>query len=391
MTFHEFITSSDLAFGDIMINSCDPEFVDSKSTTSQVYRLASYGLFANRVIVPSRYLLQPGVTFDAVRTLTGLLEEGIVVPDLREGYSSFVEFLEDKSSGALEPNRLQCAQFLDDHARAVYSFDISGQSELYHKRLIEDISEQGLLRRKIDPDGVKDHLFERAIEEFAQQGGSRRTFKRILASFFHGQENVIQEWAALRYYTTPAELEPRCFRDFPSKVSAEMRRNRLSAPMHLADPDRDDQMPEPMRAAYRVLIDLPADLPPENLMELSSVVCKVRDGISNGAAKFAKLSERGFAANVAEANDLFQEAVRKERKLSQALKYSSSLSGALAPAVSWVLGISLDPSMPLEDAVELGIGMVAKLTEGVVRKEACPFIETASKLETEFKRNKFHL
>lgn len=116
---HEFIVSSDLDFGDVVANHCDPEFSlvasgGMDSLPSRVYRLVAYALFANRLIIPSRYLLQPCMTYDALVALRGLLEAGVVVPDLREGHYSFVEYL--KEEGVVDKRRLGCAEFLDRYA-----------------------------------------------------------------------------------------------------------------------------------------------------------------------------------------------------------------------------------------------------------------------------------
>ena len=51
----EYIASSDLNFGDVVANHCDPEFSlavggGADSLPSRVYRLAAYALFANRLI-----------------------------------------------------------------------------------------------------------------------------------------------------------------------------------------------------------------------------------------------------------------------------------------------------------------------------------------------------
>lgn len=87
--YHDYITSSDLSFGDIVFNNCDPDQFQisycDQDTIAILYRLIAYSLYAKRVVIPSRYLLSAGSAFDAVETLTPLLEEGVIVPDLREG------------------------------------------------------------------------------------------------------------------------------------------------------------------------------------------------------------------------------------------------------------------------------------------------------------------
>lgn len=95
--YHDYITSSDLSFGDIVFNNCDPDQFQisycDQDTIAILYRLIAYSLYAKRVVIPSRYLLSAGSAFDAVETLTPLLEEGVIVPDLREGYFSFTDYV----------------------------------------------------------------------------------------------------------------------------------------------------------------------------------------------------------------------------------------------------------------------------------------------------------
>lgn len=384
MTVHEFITSSELEFGDMVINFCDPEFAqyhkaNQERITEQVYKIISYGLFASRLIVPSRYLLQPGVTFNAVSSLKGLLEEGVLLPDLREGYSSFVEYAKDSSPHDSE--KVKCAQFLDDHAPLVYSFNIEGQSSLYHEHLMHDISQDGLLRNKIDPNRELDDKFNSICETFANCEGSRKTFVNLLLAELVGFDDVIKEWAALRYYTTPAELEPRCFRDFPAAVSHSLRQNGLSNISCFIDPDQHGRMPEPMESAHRLLIALPDSLDTNDLGVLSEIVIKIREQVPRGAAKFSSLSRQGFQENVDDLNHIFQEALQRERRFSGYTRsmIPSFIEGHLVPIViSWILGISLDP---LDGAVfDAGILGLKSFVEHEINRRAFPFIETTEQL-----------
>lgn len=77
---HDYITSSELSFGDIVFNNCDPDQFQisycDQDTIAILYRVIAYSLYAKRVVIPSRYLLSAGSAFDAVKTLTPLLEEG---------------------------------------------------------------------------------------------------------------------------------------------------------------------------------------------------------------------------------------------------------------------------------------------------------------------------
>lgn len=390
MAQHEFITSSDFRFGDIMINFCDPEFLPYHLSTQviaveQVYKMVSYALFASRLIIPSRYLLQPGVTFDAVSTLESLLEEGVIVPDLREGYSSFVNYAEDIDRNNSE--RMKCARFLDEKAKVVYSFDIDGQSTLYHKHLLDDISENGLLRKKIDPDNSLFNAFEEALEEFSNLEGSRRAFVSLLSAKMPDHHSEIQKWAALRYYTTPAELEPRCFRDFPASISDQLRKNNLSIPSYFTDPDQQGNMPEPFESAHKVLISLPEGIELESLRALSNVVLDVRKKIPEGAAKFASLSEQGFRDNLDQINETFRIATLRERRLYNLVHGNMAriAQGLAVPlTISWGFGISLDP---LTNAcVELSIAGLGNMLMNQIDRKVFPFVETSSHLKRSAER-----
>lgn len=382
---HEFIVSSDLDFGDVVANHCDPEFSlavggGMDSLPSMVYRLVAYALFAHRLIIPSRYLLQPCMTYDALVALRGLLEAGVVVPDLREGHCSFVEYL--KEEGVVDKGRLGCAEFLDRHASSVYSFDIKGQSELFHARLLEDLSEDGMLRSKLRLAGVQESRIDALRGEFAECEGGRRAFVNLANKYVPHNEGTISKWAALRYYTTPAELMPRCIRDVPASVSAELRACRLSTPLTLSDPDEFGNLPQPMELCHRVLVGLPKNLGREDLALLSDAVLYVREQVPKGAAKFACLAERNFAGNLGEINQALSDALQRERRFSSLTRsfVVEALEGEIPlPVVSWCLGYSFGDF----DGAVAGVAVsyvVSKIRE-CASKRATPFLETSERLE----------
>lgn len=381
----EYIASSDLNFGDVVANHCDPEFSlavggGADSLPSRVYRLAAYALFANRLIIPSRYLLQPCTTYDALVTLRGLLEAGVVVPDLREGYCSFVEYL--KEEGVVDERRLNCAEFLDRHASSVYSFDIKGESELYHTRLLEDLSEGGLLRMKLELAGVRESKIDAFRNAFIECEGGRRSFERLAKKYIPYNDGTISKWAALRYYTCPAELMPRCIRDLPAPVSAELRENRLSTPLTVSDPDEFGNLPQPMELCHRVLVGLPENLDREELTLLSNAILYVRERVPEGPAKFASLAEQSFAKDLNDINAVFSEALRREKRFSS-LTHSfvvDALGGLIPlPVISWCLGYSFGD---FDGAVAgIAVSYALKKIMGQVSKKATPFLETSERLE----------
>lgn len=382
---HEFIVSSDLDFGDVVANHCDPEFSlvasgGMDSLPSRVYRLVAYALFANRLIIPSRYLLQPCMTYDALVALRGLLEAGVVVPDLREGHYSFVEYL--KEEGVVDKTRFGCAEFLDRYASSVYSFDIKGQSELFHRRVLEDLSEGGLLRSKLRLAGVRDLKIDALRDAFTECEGGRRSLVNLASKYVPHNEGAISKWAALRYYTTPAELMPRCIRDFPASISAELRESHLSMPLTVSDPDEFGNLPQPMELCHRVLVGLPKNLGREELALLSDAVLYVREQVPKGAAKFACLAERNFAENLGEINQALSDALQRERRFSSLTHgfVVEALEGEIPlPIISWCLGYSFGN---LDGAVAgVAVSFVLNKIRECAAKRVTPFLETSERLD----------
>lgn len=288
-----------------------------------------------------------------------------------------------------DTERIKCASFLDSHSSIIYSFDIKGQSELYHKRLLEDISPDGQLRNIIDPNGNKSEQFDQLIDIFSSCQGSRRTFIDIASKTLNGFNEELSHWAALRYYTTPAELQPRCLRDFPVAISNELRKCGLSRPLSFVDPDEFGAMPEPMSSAHRVLISLPRYLTQIELQVLSSIVLDIRRQVPKGSAKYASLCEKGFQDNIQEINQLFSEALAREKSFSLiTCSQIADMIAGNAPSllISWTLGVSFGPL--LGAGFDLIQNLIRSIVANSIKKNTQPFLETAEKLSV--KTRKLH-
>lgn len=120
-------------------------------------------------------MLSAGSAFDVVKTLTPLLEEGVIVPDLREGYLSFTDYVSNIEIP--NPEQLKHAKFLDEHASTIYSFDSYGQSDIYKASLIRDISEGGLLFKRLSAEGVSPLRLRLLKNELLSLEGSRSKFE----------------------------------------------------------------------------------------------------------------------------------------------------------------------------------------------------------------------
>lgn len=352
------------------ISYCDQD------TIAILYRLIAYSLYAKRVVIPSRYLLSAGSAFDAVETLTPLLEEGVIVPDLREGYFSFTDYVSNIENPI--PEQLKHAKFLDEHASTIYSFDSYGQSDIYKASLIRDISEGGLLFKRLSAEGVSPLRLRLLKNELLSLEGSRSKFEKAARDNGIEHSELVSKWAALRYYTTPAEICPRCIRDFPFSVSNELRSSGLSVPLLLENPDRLGGVPQPMALSYEAMVSLPQDISLDELAFLSDIVLKIRNKVPCGPAKFASIAEDGFKDQVHVINQMLAEAIATERKMSHKLqRFSLDCLRGEAPflILSWAFGVSLDDS---EGALAgVALSLLNRHIDSAILEKRAPFLETS--------------
>lgn len=408
---------ADLTYGDITVNFCDPTFQirmqygrTGLSAIELAQRIAAYALFANRVIVPSRYLLQKGDTFDALSQMLPLLEGGIIVPDLRQGCDSFVTYVKGGGAGrddGLYEEHLECARFLDQHAALVFNFDSKNQGAIYKERVIQDLSPGGVLWNLHREDRGFAEGASRLASKYADSPGGRRLLVKMGSKLLPEHKGVIEDWAALRYYTTPAELEPYCIRDFPYKVSSRLREMGMSRPVRFVDPDSEGGMPEPMASAHHVLMGIPETNDADAMRLMALAVVETRQSCKTGAAKFATLTKVGFRDNVEEINALFQEEIWREWEKVDAMSRHRALHSTTSRVIWWSLGAALgygigiasDALIPIDTteiqlggalgvdsltdlALTVGLGGLADKGGSELRKRAAPFLETTSHLES---------
>lgn len=391
----DYITSSDIQFGDIVINSCDPAIpvTSYRSVAEIIYSLTAYALFAKRIIIPSRYLLYGGPVYDAICVLHGLLEEGIIVPDIRENHSSFSEFAND-TLGA--PSDV-CARalFLDQHSSAVYSFEAGDQSGRYHAHLLHDIDpeQNGALAGIVSNQGASHDDLLRIAEKFSTQMGSRSGFIETASEILPQFYDTFSNWAAFRYYVTPTETENRSIRDLPSGISNMMRQAGISIPIVQSERFSSENILPPANLTYRILIDLPREIAVNNLSFLSDVVIQVRRQVPKGSAKFSSLAEKGFKENAEEINQVYREAVASERHFDQLIGSSAVRSFANKTAgflvsFSLLAAAGIDPANSIAASITLDMALDAIVSKGcaAIRGNAIPFIETSQRFEESIRK-----
>ena len=133
-----------------------------------------------------------------------------------------------------------------------------------------------MLFKRLSAEGVSPLRLRLLKNELLSLEGSRSKFENAARDNGIEHSELISKWAALRYYTTPAEICPRCIRDFPFSVSNELRSIGLSVPLLLENPERYGGVPQPMALSYEAMVSLPQDISLDELAFLSNIVLKIR-------------------------------------------------------------------------------------------------------------------
>lgn len=387
-----FIEAADLTCGDVVMNSCDPDFLSLRNpyeTTMLVYKIVAYAAFANRVIVPGRYLLAPkSNAFKASVTLERLLEAGVLIPDLRVGYDSFKSFVQDRRAG--NDQLYERAKWLDEHCDTVFHFDVKGESDLYRAHLVTDLDiDSGLLARALIDRRVPEQEIRKIAEQFHEKGGNRQSFVREAAAILPAHTELFARWAAMRYYSTPAEIEEAAIRDMPPQVSELINSEDMRVSGRLLTDDGRDPRQTPVDGAYEVLMVLPRNARHLDLSPLADIVLKVREECPAGAAKFQSISENGFEENLDDTNSLFMEELARERDRFPESLASRILSATISGAPFWALSWQLHPVIP--EPIEVGASFLwdelSYQLGNAFKRKLNPFVETAQHLRKHVKKH----
>lgn len=197
--------------GDIVLNLGDPDYplepgdslYGSLTPADLLCRILAYTLVAERIYVPSRYLLAGGPILGAVKIAPALLELELVVPSIHENEQSFEDLARHRRRGVLAEEN---GRWLDEHAPARQPFTVGPLSRLYKSQIIDDLSEDGPFWRMLDAyhrPGIRKRLIT-LKHRFESSEAGRGSLVELSASILPRYRNIFERWAAVRYYSTPA-------------------------------------------------------------------------------------------------------------------------------------------------------------------------------------------
>lgn len=368
------ISDTEVMPGDVVLNFCDPAFLldpdEARLQTREdhLVRLLAYVLYARRVFVPGRYFLEEGPFFEAAALAPQLLQEGLVVPDIRAGCASFEELLHVRG---LAPETQPRAAFLDQHAKHLSVFQDRGLSERYRCRLIEDLGDGGALdslapgrRRELDSIAQAMNTIE----------ASREGFRSLTTKLPTEVRREFDRWAAVRYYTTPMEDDPVRVRDIPHSAARLLKRASQLVSLHVEDPTLAHDLPDPMtEAAQRLRLAIPRFAQPDDLRVLVEAVLHTRADVPEAQEKLAGIIERSRADGIVGS---LNEALRKNLMTERLFRSLSKRARdhVKEEAKSTGVDLAVESALgPIGAALNFARSVQARVEEEAERRRSAPW------------------
>ena len=123
--------------------------------------------------------------------------------------------------------------------------------------------------------------------------GTRENFIRVASTLLPEHKRLFQQWAALRYYLTPMELEPVRIRDLPHSAALLAKKAGVMSVTTIEDPEEGGKIPEPMANAISMMkIDMPVVIREIDARCLTNAVLKTRDVLPEAQDKFGNIIEQ---------------------------------------------------------------------------------------------------
>lgn len=371
------IPLSEAQTGEVVLNFCDPNFIHDEDLQPfqawnyDLTRLLAYTLYAKRVIIPSRYLLRNTPLFQMVSYMPELLQEEIIVPDLRAGASSFEEI--EVKRGRCEAD-IECARFLDRHSSKA-EFDSTGQGKAFHSQILEDLEPTGALGRMLGEESFE--ALASISARFSDTYG-RDTFVEIATEVMPELGETWEKWAGVRYYTTPMLFDKTRVRDLPQTAMRLLEETGSVEETFIVDPTLKG-IPNPMgriAETTEVFIPTPTVFLERDLRMLAEAIMLTRQAVPQACGKFSDIVSAVQAREVSETlNDALKSALNKEIILSN-ISFSlreQILYGAEKAGSNALIGVALGSLGPMAPLAKAGVDVLQVLKEFEEEKARAPF------------------
>ena len=364
--------------GLIILNHGDPAFTHSSphdidKVEEEFIYLISYLLFAESVVIPSRYFIDSAQMSQVSFWSAPLLEEGLIIPERRDGAESFVDASHQRGVGEIGLRR---SEFLDEHTSRTRSFQYTDLSNTYMELLSSDLDNDGSFRRVV-PGGLKGGMkqsLDRALEAYrGVEDVTPEAFSRAVGSVNPKLSGIALRWAMARYYTTPLIYDSSNTREIPKRAAQLLQRGRV---LDIGFPVFDNAAP--VDFARTRIGEITAELPGGGVSEHYEAYCEAlmeaRQRVPEARTLFSEMRDQAALRDVSgtltrEFAEELNKQLRVRTQTGKAFLLTSSLiGGAAGVAASFVAspGVGFQIGTGLGSAVATGVATKI-IDTGVVR------------------------
>lgn len=375
----DMLESKDLEFGDAVLNFGDSIYRESAERRAQdnVLRLCAYALFANRVGLPTRHVIQNGSLFQVLQWMPSLLQDGLVFVDVPNGSTSVVENVDEAKYAGSQDEQFR-ARFLDEHSKVLHTFDASGMMKRFREQFLGDLAENGAFRRLLQKHfgtvgpGIADDLATRVESLPPLRHDAFLVEAHSACPEF--ARTLVTRWASVRYYTTPMDFDV-CVREVPTEASSLLLEAEAYSLVKGKARDALADLPEPIRSAVEVMdIGFPIVFTEGDARCLVDAVLKTRERVPEARQKFSSVVCDAFGDDLRqELNAVLRDNYQREQLLRTG---SPALSDAFKAGIA---DVSVDRIL---DAADSALGKVVEVATvqlspvvGGIRAVAAPWFE----------------
>jgi hypothetical protein len=309
-----------------------------------------------------------------VSKMPKLLKEEVIVPDCAEEFSSF----EEREIAYNRPERdLECARFLDKHASRA-EFDGKNQGKVYYSSILDDLKPNGALGRYFGP-RYHNKLSEisNIYSKMFDSPGPRGEFINIATKLIPKQSKLWEQWAAVRYYTTPFSFDPVRLRDLPQTAMNLLRKSGSLDNLFGTGSVVSSDLPDPMeRIAEYTRLYIPPPMNEKDLRILEEVILAVRQAVPHACGKFADIISINQAKELSGTiNEELQSAFLRESILSNvSLTMKKQLIKASMDALpDALIGVATSVLGPISSVIDYSRDIGSRINEIETTKERAPF------------------
>lgn len=354
--------------GLIILNRGDPAFSRSPISSRESMLVEAEGhfvfviaylLFADAIVLPSRFMLDGDAMAQTSYWLAPLLQEGIVIPERRGGVASF---LDAARARRLDERAFRRAEFLDSHTSTSRSFQFARLGETYVELLRRDLDPDGAFRRTVlgARRGKLAGGFDIARDAYASMVDvTPEAFARAVGGPLPQLTRRALQWAMARYYTTPLFFDDSNTRELPSEAAELLAKGGV---LDLGAPRFDGAAPV-AEAITRISARIPAMDVRRHSEAYCTALLEVRARVPEARKAFSTIRDRSALLDAsASLSADFQSELQRQLKVRTKPGYAYALGTSLLGGAA---GFGIAGVAGTDFAMQLVAGLGSSVGSGI--------------------------